>query len=94
MCTSSTATPAATGGSAVGEDERNASAGRRRLPPAASALAPTSAHQARVALDRASELGLDLGEVVVEAGGRADDLERGHGLTPTCSATMPPPRSR
>ncbi len=55
---------------------------------------PDLGHQARVALDRTLKLFLDLGEVVVEASGRADDLEGGHGFTPTWSATMPPPRSR
>src|SRR5581483_10507925 len=42
-CTSSTATPAANGGGASSGAARYASAGRSRLPPAASASAPTEA---------------------------------------------------
>ena len=42
MCTSSTATPAATGGSPFSGADRKTSSGRRRLPPAASASEPTA----------------------------------------------------
>ena len=94
MCTSSTATPAATGGSRIrgrGEErerrtEALASGGER--------AGADLAHETRIALDRASELDLDVREVLVETGCRADDLERCHGRVPTCSATMPPPSSR
>ena len=79
MWTSSTATPAAIGGSASGDDERKASAGRSRLPPAASAPRADLGDEARVARDRArAELVLDVGEVLVEARCGANDLERGH----------------
>ena len=43
MWTSSTATPAATGAGPSGGAERNASSGRSRLPPEASASEPTLA---------------------------------------------------
>ena len=94
MCTSSTAAPAATGGSSSGAEERNASAGRSRLPPASRAPRPDLGDDARVMLDGSRELRLDLGEVAVEPGRRAHDLESRHGRVPTCSATIPPPRRR
>ena len=94
MCTSSTATPAATGAASSGDDERNASAGRSRLPPAARAPRADLGDETRIPLDGAAELDLDLGQVVVEPGRGADDLERRHGFVPTCSATIPPPSSR
>jgi hypothetical protein len=43
MCTSSIAAPSVTGAGAPGGVERNVSAGRSRLPPAASASEPTAA---------------------------------------------------
>ena len=42
----------------------------------------------------ALNIAMDVGKVAVEAGSGAHDLERRHALTPTCSATLPPPRRR
>ena len=78
MCTSSTATPAATGGSASGGAQRNASSGRSRLPPAASASLAHLGDAAAVRADRRGEPVLDLRHVLVDAGQRDDRFERGH----------------
>ena len=95
MCSSSTATPAASGGSAFSGALRKTSSGRRRLPPAASDSLPDRSDDSRVRLDRALEPRLEHVEVRVEPRRRADLGQRGgHSFTPVCSATMPPANSR
>ena len=95
MWTSSTAAPAATDGVAPAGAERKVSIGRRRLPPAVSASAPTSATSAGMARHRPVEQLLDLGQVVGQAGRGPDCLERGaHRAVAVCSATIVPPKRR
>ena len=64
------------------------------FPPCGQSSRPDLGDETGMALDGASELRLDLAEILVQAGSCANHLERSHGLVPTCSATIPPPRSR
>ena len=76
MCTSSTATPAASGGSALGGAARKTSSGRSRLPPAASASAPTAATTPGWLATAASRRVLELAPGTVEARRVAARLRR------------------
>ena len=94
MCTSSTATPAATGAGASGGAQRNASSGRSRFPPAASASAPDVGDATPMRSDGGAEPVLDLRHVLVDPRKGNDRLERRHAAVPVWSATIPPPRRR
>ena len=96
-CTSSTATPAASGGGSP-RAVRKQRSGRSRFPPAASASFDDLGREPRPRRDRACEPRLDLGHVRREAGRRGDACERVHApprtAVPMWSATIVPPRRR
>jgi len=66
----------------VGRRREEGERGTQSLSSGRERARPDLGDEARVPGNRALELGLDLGEVLVEAGCRAHDLEGSHGLTP------------
>ena len=95
MWISSTATPAASGGGPSAGEERKTSIGRSRLPPAASASAPTAATVPGWLPTVSCSRILELVEVVLEPRHLPDGGERGSfSSTAVWRATMPPANVR